>query len=315
MRLVFMGTPDFAVPALRALIPHHEVVGVITAPDRPAGRGKQLRKSAVKIAAEAAGCPVLQPTNLKDAEFQASLSGLRADLFVVVAFRMLPEAVWSLPPEGTINLHASLLPAYRGAAPINRAIMNGEKTTGLSTFFIEKDIDTGAVIDQVTVDIGPEENAGSLHDRMAGAGAELLLRTVNAISRGTAVSVPQKASGALPAAPKIFKEDCRTDWRQAAESVYNHIRGLSPYPTAFTTFRNAEGDPVNLKIYAASLTDIPASGTPGRIVADETTLEVETADVRIRITELQAPGKKRMATADFLRGNTFPEGAVFESEP
>lgn len=315
MRIVFMGTPDFAVPSLRALIRHHEVAGVITAPDRPAGRGKQLRKSAVKIAAEAAGCAVLQPTNLKDTDFQASLAELRADLFVVVAFRMLPEAVWSMPPEGTINLHASLLPAYRGAAPVNRAIMNGEKTTGLSTFFIEKDIDTGAVIDQVKIEIGPEENAGSLHDRMADAGAQLLLNTVNAVSKGTAVSLPQAASGALPAAPKIFKEDCRIDWNQPAEAVHNHIRGLSPYPAAFTTFRNAEGERVNLKIFAAALTDRPASGTPGRIVADDNTLEAETADRRISITELQAPGKKRMTTADFLRGNAFPEGAIFESAP
>lgn len=316
MRIVFMGTPDFAVPSLSALIAHHQVVGVITAPDRPAGRGKKLQQSAVKVAAESAGCKVLQPTNLKDPEFQAALADLGAELFVVVAFRMLPEAVWSMPPSGTINLHASLLPAYRGAAPINRAIMNGERTTGLSTFFIEKDIDTGAVIDQVKLNIGPEENAGSLHDRMALAGSELLVRTANAISEGTAASVPQQATkgtGALPAAPKIFREDCRIDWRRAAAEVHNHIRGLSPYPTAFTTYQDTGADVVSIKIFAARLTGIPANGIPGSIISDRNALLVNTADEQISITELQAPGKKRMATTDFLRGFTFREGTVFKS--
>lgn len=316
MRIVFMGTPDFAVPSLSALIAHHQVVGVITAPDRPAGRGKKLQQSAVKVAAESAGCKVLQPTNLKDPEFQAALADLGAELFVVVAFRMLPEAVWSMPPSGTINLHASLLPAYRGAAPINRAIMNGERTTGLSTFFIEKDIDTGAVIDQVKLNIGPEENAGSLHDRMALAGSELLVRTANAISEGTAASVPQQATkgtGALPAAPKIFREDCRIDWRRAAAEVHNHIRGLSPYPAAFTTYQDTGADVVSIKIFAARLTGIPANGIPGSIISDRNALLVNTADEQISITELQAPGKKRMATTDFLRGFTFREGTVFKS--
>src|SRR5690606_32066205 len=226
MKLIFRGTPEFAVPSLKTFAAAHDVVGVITAPDKPAGRGKKLLTSAVKQAAAEFGLRVLQPTNLKDPEFLNELKLLDADLFVVLAFRMLPEVVWSMPPKGTINLHASLLPDYRGAAPINRAIMNGETKSGLTTFFIEKEIDTGMIIDQVEMEIGSEENAGSLHDRMMDRGAELLLTTVNNIEKGTIKPIPQKISGEINEAPKIFKEDCEIDWTRTTEEVHNLIRGL-----------------------------------------------------------------------------------------
>lgn len=234
MKLVFMGTPGFAVPSLQKLSKHHEVVAVITAPDRPAGRGKKLSESDVKKAAIDLGIPVLQPVNLKDQAFVDQLAQLKADLFVVVAFRMLPEQVWQLPSKGTINLHASLLPQYRGAAPINRAIMAGETKTGLTTFFIEKNIDTGMILDQTTLDINPDENAGSLHDRMMVKGADLLLHTVNEIAKENINPKPQMESSDLKPAPKIFREDCKINWNLPEEDIFNHIRGLSPYPGAWT---------------------------------------------------------------------------------
>lgn len=314
MRIMFMGTPEFAVPSLNTLAAHHEVVAVVTAPDKPAGRGKKLGESAVKKAALAACIPVLQPLKLKAPEFHKELESLSADLFVVVAFRMLPEAVWAMPPKGTINLHGSLLPAYRGAAPINRAIMNGETETGLTTFFIERDIDTGAVIDRAVLPIGPDENAGSLHDRMMERGASLLLETVNKIEFDNAVGMPQDAltgNEPQPKAPKIFREDCRIDWSRPAAEVHNHIRGLSPYPSAFTEFSEKDGTPVALKIHASRLMNTPAAGAPGTLFPEGDALVVNTGDGQIAVTELQAPGKRRMSTADYLRGYTFPENVIF----
>lgn len=307
MKLVFMGTPEFAVPSLQLLSDHHEVVAVITAPDKPAGRGKTLKPSAVKAAASNLGLKILQPTNLKDAAFQSELSQLDADLFVVLAFRMLPEGVWNMPPGGTINLHASLLPQYRGAAPINRAIMNGETTTGLTTFFIEKDIDTGKIIDRVEMKIGSEETAGELHDRMMAEGAELLLRTVNAIAEDRTSPRPQKAEGELMAAPKIFKEDCRIDWEMSVEDVHNHIRGLSPYPAAWTPASGVDYPTRPFKILRSRIATFSIAGQPGAILlTDELRLFVKCGSGNLEITKLQAPGKRPMKTTDFLRGFTPP---------
>ncbi len=298
MKIVFMGTPEFAVPALRKTDENHQVVAVVTAPDRPAGRGKKLRYSAVKQAAMDLKIPVLQPTNLKSEHFLAELQELDADLYVVVAFRMLPERVWSLPAKGTINLHASLLPQYRGAAPINWAIINGEKTTGLTTFFIEKEIDTGKIIDTAEVPITPNEDAGSLHDKMMARGAELLKRTLHAIKNGTASPRSQQWSDKLQGAPKLFKENTQIDWTKGQEALHNFIRGLSPYPAAYTI---TDGDE-NFKILASEITAGTNFGSPGDVKIDADRLLVQTGKGVLSITVLQAPGKKRMNTVDFLRG-------------
>jgi len=303
MKLIFMGTPEFAVPSLRALASAHTVVGVITAPDKPAGRGKKVLTSAVKQVAEELDLYVLQPTNLKDPEFLNELKLLDADLFVVLAFRMLPEVVWSMPPKGTINLHASLLPDYRGAAPINRAIMNGETKTGLTTFFIEKEIDTGMIIDQVEMSIGLEENAGMLHDRMMEKGAELLLSTVHKIENDAVKPIPQKISSDMNEAPKIFKEDCEIDWTCKTEEVHNHIRGLSPYPTAWTIAAGVDFAEQSFKIFESRIAEFKIAGQHGCILlTDELRLFVKCDGGALEIIELQVPGKKRMLTTDFLRG-------------
>jgi methionyl-tRNA formyltransferase len=306
-----MGTPDFAVPSLKKLADHHDVVGVITAPDKPAGRGKKLNESAVKQAAKESGLFVLQPANLKDSAFIDELSELNADLFVVVAFRMLPEQVWSLPPKGTINLHGSLLPDYRGAAPINRAIMNGESETGLTTFFINENIDTGAIIDNVKCSIGKDETAGELHDKMMELGADLLLNTVNAIEAGKVNSQPQPESGDLKSAPKIFKEDCKIHWGQSAAVIHNHIRGLSPYPAAFSTVIGADFE--RMKIFGSRMTDQKSALSPGDVEASKTKLFAHTHDYLLEITEVQVPGKKRMAAESFLNGYQLSDSFKFTS--
>jgi len=307
MRLVFMGTPDFAVPSLEALNKEHDIVGVITAPDKPAGRGKKLKSSAIKKKAQELGLYVLQPSNLKDDLFISQLADLNADLFVVVAFRMLPISVWSMPSKGTINLHGSLLPQYRGAAPINWAVMNGEKETGLTTFFIEKNIDTGEIIDKTRLEIGPNETAGALHDRMMLAGAELLTRTVGAIEAGTAEAHPQDLTDGteIKKAPKIFREDCRIDWNKPAGDVHNHIRGLSPFPGSWTKLDSEAGND-SFKVFKTSIDDRTDSH-PGTVLIGGDSMRVAASDKWIVIEELQAPGKKRMKTGDFLRG-FHPEG-------
>jgi len=304
-----MGTPDFAVPSLVALNNEHKIVGVITAPDKPAGRGKKLRASAVKQKALELGLKVLQPTNLKEDSFNRELQSLNADLFVVVAFRMLPESVWAMPSKGTINLHGSLLPQYRGAAPINWAIINGEDKTGLTTFFIEKNIDTGEIIDKTELEIGTNETAGELHDRMMLAGAELLLKTVRNIEEGKVDSRPQKidADTEIKKAPKIFREDCRIHWDKPAIDIHNHIRGLSPFPGAWTQLESDSGND-SFKIFQSRL-DGHTDADPGTVLISDGTMKVAGADQWIRIEELQAPGKKRMKTGDFLRGFHF-EGPV-----
>jgi len=310
--LVFMGTPDFAVPSLEALCSEHDIVGVVTAPDKPAGRGKKLKASAVKKKAEELGLRVFQPTNLKDPNFQHELASLEGELFVVVAFRMLPESVWSLPSKGTINLHGSLLPQYRGAAPINWAIMNGEKETGLTTFFIEKNIDTGEIIDQIHLDIAANETAGSLHDRMMVAGAELLVQTVKDIQDEKVKSYPQDLPEGtkIKKAPKIFREDCRIDWTRPAADVHNHIRGLSPFPGAWTKLSSDSGND-SYKIFQSHIGEL-TDAEPGEVRIENAMLKVACSDKWIEIEELQAPGKKRMKTGDFLRGNRLEKDVKFE---
>jgi methionyl-tRNA formyltransferase len=308
LRIIFMGTPEFAVAGLEALIrDEQKVVAVVTSVDKPAGRGRKIRTSPVKDYALTQNIPVFQPEKLKSPVFLTELQDLEPDLLVVVAFRMLPEQVWKLPPKGTINLHASLLPQYRGAAPINRVLMNGETETGLTTFFIEKEIDTGKIIHQETVPIDPDEDAGSLHDKMKYAGAELLVRTVRAIAKGHPPLIDQaalvKKQGELKTAPKIFTENCRVNWDQETDVVYNHIRGLAPYPAAWTVMRNQAGEEKILKIFAAEKEILPVNEKPGTLLTDdENVLEITCRDGVVRLTRIQLEGKKKMDTPEFLRG-------------
>lgn len=304
LRIVFMGTPEFAVPSLEAIIADGwQVVAVVTAPDRPAGRGMKLQASAVKLAAERHRIPVLQPEKLRDPEFLEALGNYRPDLQVVVAFRMLPEMVWNLPPMGTINLHASLLPDYRGAAPINWAIINGEKITGLTSFKLQHAIDTGNILLQQELSIGPEETAGELHDRMKLIGAELLVKTIDGLARGTLQEKPQAelSGGVEKIAPKLFTGTSLIDWQKPVQDIYNHIRGLSPYPAAFTYI----GDKM-LKIFSASMHPGIISETPGRLISDNKNyLRFAGIDGYIECKEIQLSGKKRIFVKDFLRGNTI----------
>lgn len=306
MRLVFMGTPDFAVASLNALVEAgFDVVGVVTAADKPAGRGQKLQESAVKQYAVAKGLKVLQPLKLKDPEFIDELKALQADLQVVVAFRMLPEVVWDMPSKGTINLHGSLLPQYRGAAPINHAIINGEKESGVTTFFLKHEIDTGDVIFSERVTIGEEETAGELHDQLMNVGAGLLVKTVKAIEEGSYKEQPQPQHEELKHAPKIFKENCQIDWNQPARTIYNMIRGLSPYPTAFTRLNDK-----TLKVFRAELEEKETGISAGGFLSDgKTFLKFAAKDGFIKLTDLQYEGKKRMSTEEFLRGYRIESGA------
>jgi len=302
MRIVFMGTPAFAVTALDALImAGSEVVAVVTAPDKPAGRGQKMSQSAVKEYAIANGIKVLQPDKLKDPEFLVELEALQADLQVVVAFRMLPEAVWTMPQRGTINLHASLLPQYRGAAPINWVLINGEKESGVTTFFLKHDIDTGNLLFTEKITLTGTETAGELHDRLMNKGAGLLVKTVKALESGRYSEYPQSqliSEEELKHAPKIFKETCEIDWKQTADEVYNLIRGLSPIPTAFTRLNGK-----TFKIYRAEKELESHSIPPGEFVTDNKTyLKFATADGFINVTDVQLEGKKRLVIDEFLRG-------------
>jgi methionyl-tRNA formyltransferase len=307
LKIVFMGTPNFAVESLKTLIESgHNIVGVVTAPDKPAGRGHKLEASPVKNFAEKVGIEViLQPLNLKSPEFIEKLGSLKADIQVVVAFRMLPEIVWSMPPKGTINLHASLLPDYRGAAPINWAIINGETETGVTTFFVEKEIDTGHIILSEKVGIGPETTAGELHDKLMIIGARLLLRTVGSISSGSYEAVAQKniiVNKKLNPAPKIFKEICRIDWNIEGIKIHNFIRGLSPYPAAWTELSKND-EVISLKIFESKFTVSKHNLLPGKLITDHKSyLKVVVKDGYIELLSLQQPGKKRLVTAEFLRG-------------
>jgi len=302
MRIIFMGTPEFAVASLDALIQSgSDIVGVITAPDKPAGRGQQINESAVKKYAVANGLKVLQPVKLRDEEFLEELRRLNADLQVVVAFRMLPEVVWNMPPSGTINLHASLLPQYRGAAPINWVLINGEKESGVTTFFLKHEIDTGHILFTEKVTLTGRETAGELHDRLMDKGAGLLVKTVKAVESGRYTENPQEqlADGIeLKHAPKIFKEDCNINWDQPAEKAYNFIRGLSPYPTAYTTLNDKI-----LKVFGAEYELAETSEQPGEFFSDNRTfLKVSAKDGFVHLTDVQMEGKKRMGIEEFLRG-------------
>lgn len=300
-----MGTPEFAVSSLEALVQAGcNIVAVVTAQDKPAGRGMKLQQSAVKKSALNNNIPVLQPERLKNPQFLDELKALNADLQIVVAFRMLPEAVWNMPPMGTINLHASLLPQYRGAAPINWAIINGEKETGLTTFQLQHEIDTGKILLQEKLAIGDDETAGELHDRMKEAGASLLVETVKRLSDKSLVAVAQEELAAqqeLRHAPKIFTDTCRINWDLPSEAVHNLIRGLSPYPAAFTQL-----DGKTLKIFKADKLQESPNLTPGQYLTDEKTfLRFACAKGAICIKELQLEGKKKMMIDEFLRGYRF----------
>lgn len=312
LRIVFFGTPDFAVESLRRIVAEgYNVTGVVTMPDKAAGRGHKLIQSPVKQFATENNLYLMQPPKLKDPEFISQLSALEADLFIVIAFRMLPEAVWAMPPLGTFNLHGSLLPRYRGAAPINRAIMNGDSETGVTTFFLKHEIDTGDIIDRCAITVGPDENAGSVHDRLMTLGAELTLKTLDRIINGNLNTIPQDqlTDEAEPCtAPKIFKEDCRIDWNRSARQVHNHVRGLSPYPGAWTTIAMQGSEPSDIKILATKTVDETACHTkPGHIVIDNQRLIVECATGSLEILEVQPTGKRRMPASDWLRGARISE--------
>ena len=312
LRIVYMGTPDFAVLPLKKIVEAgFEVVGVVTNPDKPAGRGQKVQDSAVKKYAIEQGLPLLQPEKFRDEAFLQSLAAWKADLQLVVAFKMLPEVLWAMPPLGTVNLHASLLPDYRGAAPINWAVMNGEKCSGVSTFLLSHEIDTGKIIFQQEVALREDMTAGDLHDLLMEEGADLLLKTVEAIERNDYPLVEQACllNGRKPKmAPKIFKEDMKIDWTAGVETVYNHIRGLSPYPAAWTELVHKEtGELLTVKITSVRKMMESVEGVPGEIYTNGRVWEVYAADGRIRLEEVQLSGKKRMKTEDCLRGFRLEE--------
>jgi methionyl-tRNA formyltransferase len=319
LRILFLGTPEFAVESLKALVENdYNVVGVVTMPDKPSGRGYKLQSSPVKKYALEKGLRVLQPENLKDPSFINELKALKVDLQIVVAFRMLPEIVWSMPPMGTFNLHSSLLPHYRGAAPINWAIINGEKETGVTTFFLSHEIDTGDIIYREKTSINDTDDAGSLHDRLMVMGAKLVLKTVDAIIEDTISAIPQEEleydENCLKPAPKIMKDDCRINWADTSENIYNFIRGLSPYPTAWSKLQSNTQDETDyrIKVFKAEIQEGKYNSAPGTILTDNKThLSVATSDSVISILELQAPGKKRMSIAEFLNGNKIDSKSRF----
>ena len=314
LKIVFFGTPEFAVESLSRLVDGgYNVAAVVTMPDKPAGRGRQLQQSDVKRYAVEHGLPVLQPVSLKDEAFIEELRSIGAQLFIVIAFRMLPEAVWLMPPLGTFNLHASLLPRYRGAAPINWAVMNGDTETGVTTFFLKHEIDTGDVIQQQACPIGRHDNVEVVYDRLMTMGADMVLETVDSIIAGTVKPIPQDqlltASQQPTPAPKIFKETCRINWSRPAEALYNHIRGLSPYPAAWTTLTDEDGNELTtLKLFETSEPTAFIQNerpVPGTIIADRKTLRVACGDGWLQVLTLQQSGKKRMDTDAFLRGFTI----------
>ena len=302
LRIIFMGTPEFAVPSLQILVENgYAVVAVVTAPDKPKGRGQKVISSPVKAYALSQNIPVLQPTNLKSAEFQEELKSYEANLQIVVAFRMLPEAVWAMPEIGTFNLHASLLPKYRGAAPINWAIIKGETETGVTTFFLKHEIDTGNILFQEKEAISPEDTAGSLYERLMKKGSRLVLKTVQAIEAGTYQPSPQ-ADVEATHAPKIFKETCQIDWSQSAKRIQDFVRGLCPYPAAWMELNGQ-----HCKVFKVSLQGTLGAGkATGEVVSDNKSfIAVKAGDELVYLDELQLQGKKRMPVADFLRGNNI----------
>ena len=310
LRIVFMGTPDFAVGILDTIYKNnYDIVGVITAPDKPAGRGQKVSMSAVKEYALEKNLRLLQPTNLKSEEFLAELKSLDANLQVVVAFRMLPEVVWKMPKLGTFNLHASLLPEYRGAAPINWAIINGETKTGVTSFFIDDKIDTGAMILSKETKIGANETAGELHDRLMHLGSETVLETLQLIESGKAITTLQENNPDVKTAYKLNKENCKIDWSQSGKTIFNLIRGLSPYPATWTFIKDGENE-WNVKIYLASFEEKAHSETIGKITTTKKEIFIATKDGVLKIESLQFPGKKRMLAHELLNGIKLSENAI-----
>jgi len=309
LRIVFMGTPEFAVGILDTILHNnYEVVGVITAADKPAGRGQKIKYSAVKEYALAHNLHLLQPTNLKDESFLADLKALNANLQIVVAFRMLPEVVWKMPSLGTFNLHASLLPNYRGAAPINWAIINGETKTGVTTFFIDDKIDTGAMILNSETAIGVNESAGELHDRLMELGSETVIQTLALLESGRVTTTIQKDNDEIKTAYKLNKENCKIDWNKSALDIHNLIRGLSPYPAAWS-FISDKGEEWNVKIYQSNIVIEAHTLAVGQLVCTKKELKIAVRDGFIQIVSLQFPGKKKMNTAEFLNGIQFTTDA------
>lgn len=302
LRIVFMGTPEFAVGILDTILKNnYEVVGVITAADKPTGRGQKIKYSDVKEYAIQHNLHLLQPTNLKDEGFLAELKALNANLQIVVAFRMLPKVVWEMPELGTFNLHASLLPNYRGAAPINWAIINGETKTGVTTFFIDDKIDTGAMILSSEIEIAPEENAGELHDRLMNLGSETVVATLGLIEKGNVVTTIQKDNDNIKTAYKLDKDNCKIDWSKSAKEIHNLIRGLSPYPAAWCYFKD-NGQEWNVKIYAAKIIEESHHEEIGKVISTKKELKIAVQDGFIQILQLQFPGKKKMSTSELLNG-------------
>ena len=308
IRIVFMGTPEFAVTILDGLLQHHyTIAGVITAPDRPAGRGQKIHESAVKVFSKSKGLTVLQPTNLKDDSFLSDLKALNANLQIVVAFRMLPKAVWQMPALGTFNLHASLLPDYRGAAPINWAIINGEKETGVTTFFIDEKIDTGAVILQSKIDINPTENAGELHDKLMHLGSDVVLETIQTIEKGSLETTIQPLKE-TKTAYKLNKDNCKVDWNSTLDSIYNQVRGLHPYPAAWGLLSNGE-ELLNIKLYEVLKHSEPHVFEAGQLIISKKDIKVAVKGGFIELINFKFPGKRQMDAVSFLNGFTFHENA------
>lgn len=305
-----MGTPDFAVGILDSILKNnYEVVGVITAADKPAGRGQKIKYSAVKEYALEHNLNLLQPTNLKDEDFISQLKSLNANLQVVVAFRMLPKVVWEMPKFGTFNLHASLLPDYRGAAPINWAIINGDKKTGVTTFFIDDKIDTGAMILSREIDIQPHENAGGLHDRLMNLGSETVIETLALIENQKAYTTIQSDTDNLKTAHKLNKENCKINWNESGESIYNLIRGLSPYPSSWFFLHDKEKE-LNVKVYDSKWINETHNLKIGTLISDKSSIKVAVGNGFIELLELQLPGKKKMSSKDILNGTTFSNDAT-----
>ncbi|GHV18891.1 methionyl-tRNA formyltransferase [Bacteroidia bacterium] len=318
LKIVFMGTPDFAVESLRTLVENqYNIAGVVTMPDKPSGRGHKIQYSAVKKYALDNNLPLLQPERLKDESFLKELDAWNADLQIVVAFRMLPEVVWNMPRLGTFNLHGSLLPQYRGAAPINWAVINGEKETGVTTFFLTHEIDTGKIILQDKIKIEETDNVGKIHDELMHLGAKLVKETVDLILEDKVEAIDQSKfymnEQELKPAPKIFKESCRIDWSKGVDAIHNHIRGLSPYPAAWSELHSEDKEPQAVKIYASEKIIAKNNLPTGHIITDNKTyLHIICNNGYINVTELQFPGKKAMGTDELLRGYKFEEGAYFK---
>lgn len=309
LRIVFMGTPDFAVQTLKTILEHnYNVVGVITAPDRPAGRGRKLNESAVKTFAKEKGLHILQPTNLKNEDFLDELKALNANLQIIVAFRMLPKVVWDMPKHGTFNLHASLLPNYRGAAPINWAIINGETKTGVSTFFIDEKIDTGEMILQKEIEIDPTENAGSLHDKLMHIGSDLVIDTIKLIETGNVNTTPQPEDAISKTAYKLNRDNCKINWEADLDQIFNQIRGLSPYPAAWSILKN-EDEELDVKIYKAEKESENHNLVTGTVIFDKSSIKVAVKGGFISILEIKLPGKRNMDVKSLLNGFSLSENA------